>query len=79
MSTPKRFLQTDTLGLTLGRLHERLLADGYDVTASQVKYAIERYHIAPAGRVGILRVWSEDSVPLVKSALARISSSRSSL
>ena len=34
------------------------------------------YKITPAGRIGILRVWTEDAVPLVRSALARIASNR---
>lgn len=57
--------------LTLGQLAERV-----GVSTHQVKYAIDQYRIEPRMRVGITRVWSEDSIPLVKSALARIASNR---
>ena len=57
--------------LTLGQLAERL-----DVSTHRLKYAIDTYHIKPVMRVGIIRVWSEDDVPRIKSALARIASNR---
>jgi hypothetical protein len=57
--------------LTLGQLAERL-----DVSTHRLKYAIDQYRIAPATRVGIIRVWSEDAIPLIRSALARIASNR---
>lgn len=58
--------------LTLGQLAERL-----DVSTHRLKYAIDQYRIAPATRVGIIRVWSEDAIPLIQSALSRIASNRS--
>ena len=57
--------------LTLGQLAERLNASTH-----RVKYAVDQYRIAPVTRVGILRVWSEDSLPLIKSALDRIAANR---
>ena len=57
--------------LTLGQLAERVGASTH-----RVKYALDQYRIKPAGRIGILRVWTEDSIPLVKSALARIAANR---
>ena len=56
---------------TLGQLAEKL-----DVSTHQLKYAIEQYRIKPKMRVGIIRVWSEDSIPLIESALARIQANR---
>ena len=62
---------------TLGQLSEPLRKMGApDVELHQLKYAIDRYRIAPITRIGILRVWSEDSLPLIKSALERIAASR---
>lgn len=57
--------------LTLGQLAERV-----GVSTHRLKYAIDQYHVEPRMRIGITRVWSEDSIPLVKSALARIASNR---
>ena len=63
--------------LTLGQIPERVRElGGPSVTTSQVKYAVDQYHIAPVTRIGILRVWSEDSLPLIKSALERIAANR---
>ena len=59
--------------LTLGQLAERVGA-----TTHQTKYAVDQYRIEPAGRVGILRVWTEEAIPLVKGALTRIRSNRAS-
>lgn len=42
----------------------------------RIKYAIERYEIAPVMRVGITRVWSSDSLPVIALALRRISQKR---
>ena len=61
-----------TKGLfTLGQLAERL-----DVSTHRLKYAVDQYRIVPVGRVGIIRVWSEDQIPSIRSALARIASNR---
>ena len=57
--------------LTLGQLSERV-----GRSTHRTKYALDQYGIKPAGRIGILRVWTEDSIPLVKSALRRIQSNR---
>lgn len=42
----------------------------------QIEYAIQEHRIEPAGRVGIIRVWSEDTIPRIKSALVRIAQNR---
>ena len=57
--------------LTLGQLAERV-----GVSTHQVKYAIGQYTIKPAGRAGILRLWNEDAVPQLRSALNRIASNK---
>lgn len=57
--------------LTVGQIAERL-----GVTSNRVSYAVAQYRIKPAGRVGILRVWSADDLPRIKSALARIAENR---
>ena len=62
--------------LTIGQLASRLRDEGVEITDCQLKYAITTYRIQPAGRIGILRVWTADAIPLVKSALARIASNR---
>jgi hypothetical protein len=63
--------------LTLGQIPARVRElGGPRVTTSQVKYAVDQYRIAPVARIGILRVWSEDSLPLIKSALERIAANR---
>jgi len=63
--------QPDRRLLTLGEIAERL-----DISTHRLKYAIDRYKIKPTRRVGIIRVWREDDIPLIKSAIARISESR---
>lgn len=60
--------------LTLGQLAERL-----DVSTHRLKYALDQYRIAPAARVGIIRVWSEDAIPLIESALRRIAANKGGL
>ena len=52
--------------MTVGQVAERL-----EAPLHRVKYAIDAYGIAPAGRVGILRVWSEDDLPQIRNALRR--------
>lgn len=42
----------------------------------QIEYAIQEHGIEPAGRVGIIRIWSEDAIPRIKSALVRIAQNR---
>lgn len=56
---------------TLGQLAERL-----GVPVHRLKYAIDQHCIHPVMRVGILRVWSEDEIPLMRRALARIAENR---
>lgn len=57
--------------LTLGQLSERL-----DVASHRIKYAIDQYRIEPTMRVGIIRVWSENDIPRIKSALSRIAANK---
>ena len=58
--------------LTLGQLARR-----FDVSTHQLKYAVDQYRIEPVMRAGIIRLWSEDAIPLIKSALDRIAANRS--
>ncbi len=53
------------------------LANLLGVSIHRLKYAIEQYKIEPTRRVGIIRVWSEDKVPLIENALARIAAKKS--
>jgi DNA-binding transcriptional MerR regulator len=57
--------------LTLGEISERL-----GVSTHRLKYAIEQYKIPPTRRVGIIRVWSDDKIPLIQKALAQIAENR---
>lgn len=57
--------------MTLGQL-----ADYLDISTHRLKYAIDRYKIKPTTRVGIIRVWSKDNIPLIKSAIDRIAEHR---
>lgn len=57
--------------LTIGEIADRL-----DVSMHRLKYAIDQYKIAPDRRVGIIRVWSEQKLPLIESALAKIAENR---
>lgn len=57
--------------LTIGEIAERL-----DVSMHRLKYAIDQYKIVPDRRVGIIRVWSEDKLPLIERALAKIAENR---
>ncbi|HOA73883.1 MAG TPA: hypothetical protein PL151_04215 [Phycisphaerae bacterium] len=57
--------------LTIGEIAECL-----DVSMHRLKYAIDQYKIAPDRRVGIIRVWSEQKLPLIESALAKIAEHR---
>jgi hypothetical protein len=57
--------------LTLGQLADRL-----DTSTHRVKYAVDQYRIAPRTRVGIVRCWSEDDLPAIRSALTRIAQNR---
>ena len=57
--------------LTLGQIARRL-----GVPAHRLKYAIEEYRIDPVRRIGVLRVWSEDDISRMVSALRRIESRR---
>jgi hypothetical protein len=52
------------------------LAARFNVSTHRLKYAIEQYHIEPTRRVGIIRVWSEDKLELITSALAAIAGRR---
>lgn len=57
--------------LTLGEVARRLGEND-----NRVKYAIGAYRIEPTARVGILRCWTEDDLPRIKSALARVAARR---
>jgi DNA-binding transcriptional MerR regulator len=57
--------------LTIGEIAERL-----GVSMHRLKYAIDQYKIVPDRRVGIIRVWSENKLPLIESALAKIAENR---
>lgn len=59
--------------LTLGQLSEHL-----KTPIHRVKYVLERHRIAPAARVGIIRVWSENDLPRIRQALAHVRRSRGS-
>lgn len=63
--------------MTLGQLVAEIRNDGLNVTESQVKYAIKTSSIQPAGRVGIIRIWSPDILPTLRAALKRIAERRS--
>ena len=63
-------VDTDTL-LTLGQIAERL-----DVPAHRVKYAIDVYRVKPRLRVGITRVWAEEDLPRIRSAVNRVAANR---
>lgn len=65
--------------LTLGDLRKELRKSvDREVSLHQIKYAIDQYQIEPVTRVGIIRVWSKDAIPRIKSALARIARNRTS-
>ena len=57
--------------LTLGQLASEL-----GTTTYQLKYAIDQHRIEPLARVGILRVWSERSIPRMGRALASVARNR---
>lgn len=57
--------------MTIGELAIRL-----GVSTHRLKYAIDQYHIEPTRRVGIIRVWSEDQIFLIESALSKIGRKR---
>ena len=61
--------RTEPTLFTLGQLAERL-----DVPTHRLKYAIETNRIKPRFRVGITRVWVEEDLPGIRSALARVAS-----
>ena len=63
--------ESDTEYLTLGQLAERL-----DVTTHRLKYALDQYRVRPRMRVGITRVWTQEDLPRIKSALARVAANR---
>ena len=57
--------------LTLGQV-----ADEIGASVHQVKYAVDQYHIKPVMRVGIIRVWTDDSLHLIRRALSQIAGNR---
>lgn len=54
---------------TLGELARRL-----NVQANRLDYAIRRYGIEPVARAGILRLFSEDQIEQIASAIRRCAS-----
>lgn len=48
------------------------VARGEGVPAHRVAYAIETYHIEPTQRAGILRLYDESKIVVIRSALRRI-------
>ncbi len=64
-------METSSRYLTIGDIADRL-----KVSRRRLDYALVTYHIAPAFRAGITRLWSEDDLPRIQSALARIASNR---
>ena len=54
---------------TLGELARRL-----NVPANRLDYAIRRYGIEPATRAGILRLFSEEQIEQIASAVRRCAS-----
>lgn len=58
---------------TLGDLARR-----FNVSLPQVKYALEASRIEARQRVGIVRVWNDDDLPAIESALKRIAERRAS-
>ena len=58
--------------LTLGQVRQRLADDGLDLPLHRVKYAIDASGIAPTARLGILRAWSEATLPKIRAAAQRI-------
>jgi len=52
--------------LTIGDLRRRL-----GEPLHRVQYAIDKHGPAPAARIGIQRVWTEEQVPAVAEALRR--------
>ena len=62
---------TTTEFVTVGQIAQRL-----GISLHQAKYAIETYRIKPRMRIGITRVWSEEDLPRIKSAVARVAANR---
>ena len=60
--------------LTIGRIPEIVGAPLH-----RVRYALDTYGPAPAGRVGNYRVWSEESLPEIKATLERIGATKEAL
>ena len=54
---------------TLGDLCRDPRFEGF--SRRQIEYAITEYRIEPVGRVGIIRTFSENQVPLILSAVRR--------
>lgn len=61
-----------TTNLTLGDVARQL-----GVPRNRVTYAIEKAGIRERGRVGILRVFGEDQVPVIDAALKAVRTRRS--
>lgn len=64
-------MQTQTKLKTIGDIARAL-----GVTSSRVAYAIEQYRIKPTQRAGILRIFDEDKVDVIRSAVRRIEANR---
>jgi DNA-binding transcriptional MerR regulator len=59
------------IGLTIKDIARRC-----EVSVSRARYAIDTNGIEPRARVGIIRLWTEDDLPRIKSALRRIAERR---
>lgn len=60
-------------GLTKGEILKRL---GPDVRPWQFEHAVSVYGIAPIDRLGIIRLWAEEDIDRIKSALRRTAERR---
>ncbi len=47
-----------------------------DITTHRLKYALDQYRVRPRMRVGITRVWTQEDLPRIKSALSRVAANR---
>jgi hypothetical protein len=52
------------------------VADRIGRPNARVKYAIDVYRIPPYQRAGIIRLWREEDIPEIQSAIARVESRR---
>ena len=58
--------------VTLTEITQMIFGRALRQDRARTAYAVEAFGIAPARKVGTVRLWSRDSVPLIRGALARI-------